>query len=188
MSFIYSTPLINRWRLYIEGPKRDFSTRNQLKAPSEYISSEKLWRTPKYVLDIDAGKFYWNEYKSTIRLKSFLLALPGFLNNITCTIAAISIQILKIISLYSLIDSFLISRTFEIINPLIDLANDCVRLIALPIYLIGIELSAIYGILMPYDGRKLYTFFEKAIYGKAIIPCFMAYDEPTGESKDLDQN
>lgn len=56
---------------------------------------------------------------------------------------------------------------------LIEAGKDLLRIVASPIAIIGLELAAIYGLMRPYDGRKLYATFERAIYGNALIPpCF----------------
>jgi len=47
------------------------------------------------------------------------------------------------------------------------------RIVATPLVLVALELSALYGIFRPYDGRKLYASFERMQYNHWILaPCF----------------
>lgn len=56
---------------------------------------------------------------------------------------------------------------------LLDAGTDLLRIVAVPISLVGLELAALYGILSPYDGRKLYASIERLTYEKYILaPCF----------------
>lgn len=58
---------------------------------------------------------------------------------------------------------------------------DALRIIASPIAIAGLELAAIYGIIRPYDGRKLYASIERAEYRNFIlVPCFQP--DPTSHA------
>lgn len=57
----------------------------------------------------------------------------------------------------------------------IEWCGDLLRIALTPIIYIGLELAAIYGTIMPFDGAKLYATFERYIYASddgLIAPCF----------------
>jgi hypothetical protein len=51
--------------------------------------------------------------------------------------------------------------------------KDVLRIIFTPIILVGLLLAAIYGLIRPEDGRKLFATQERFIYGTyGVAPCF----------------
>lgn len=51
--------------------------------------------------------------------------------------------------------------------------KDLLRVAFSPIIYVGLELSALYGLILPENGRKLYATFERCAYGEALLaPCF----------------
>lgn len=50
-----------------------------------------------------------------------------------------------------------------------DSFDDFLRIILTPLAIAGLEVSALFGLLSPYDGRKLYATIERALYGTAIL-------------------
>jgi xanthosine utilization system XapX-like protein len=54
-----------------------------------------------------------------------------------------------------------------------DLQEDLLRVLITPVGIVALELSAIFGIFSPYNGRKLYASCERLLYGDSILaPCF----------------
>jgi hypothetical protein len=51
--------------------------------------------------------------------------------------------------------------------------TDFIRIFTTPLVYVALELAAIYGVVSPYNGRKLYASLERAQYGDGILaPCF----------------
>lgn len=134
----------------------DFSLVNTWKVDTE---GEK-WAdgTPKFITDKKMNQNYWNERPGLIRFKCFLLVLGTPIVHLYTSLRNIGEKIMD-----------LFSGTISGKECAINIAA---TLIAYP----GRELAALYGIIRPYDGRKLYASFERAIYGHEILaPCFQPY-------------
>lgn len=81
-----------------------------------------------------------------------------------------------------------LEKEYNLKGRIISAGGDLLRIVATPISLIGLELSAIYGIFNPFDGRKLYASFERATYGKHILaPCFQPDPEKHLFGGDMSQ-
>jgi hypothetical protein len=61
---------------------------------------------------------------------------------------------------------------------LADFGKDLLRIVASPLCLVGLELSAIYGVFSPFNGQKLFSTFERTIYGNEIIGCLEMASQP----------
>lgn len=164
---------INSWRIDKEGEKfteSDIDSEDSLLEDQESGSLE----IPKYIIDETTGKKYLNESQCTIRRKCFGLAIGTPIAHIPCGLLNIGYRIDKFIT-----GSFhwWTGIVDDSSDPLDPIADGC-RIIAQPLAIIGLELSAIYGIINPYDGRKLYASIEKAEYGRPILaPCFQPNPE-----------
>ena len=57
-----------------------------------------------------------------------------------------------------------------------------------PIFYVGLELSAIYGLVLPYDGGKLYATFERCAFGThKLAPCFQPHPTEHLFGGDIDE-
>ena len=50
--------------------------------------------------------------------------------------------------------------------------EDLLKTVLAPIFYVGLELSGIYGLVLAYDGGKLYATFERCAYGRHILTRF----------------
>jgi hypothetical protein len=51
--------------------------------------------------------------------------------------------------------------------------RDLLQVAFLPIIYVGLEVSAVYGLILPNNGRKLYATFERCAFGRGFLaPCF----------------
>lgn len=146
---------INHWKPDFDGPR--------------------WWRTkePQFIIDLSTNRRYLNEDSNIVRFKSFLLTIGTPFVHSIATIVNIACKTLKIATL----SHFWIEKdeglSYSLKNRIIDMGIDISRIATAPIALIGLELAAIYGVLKPYDGRKLYATIERAEYGNFILaPCF----------------
>jgi hypothetical protein len=145
---------INKWTLDITGPKWDES------------------QEPQYIIDDATGRKYLNEDFKVVGFKCFLLTLGTPFVHSVASVCNIAYRILKLITF----SHFWIKQKgeYNIIARLAEAGKDLLRIVATPLSIIGLELAAIYGaISSPYDGRKIYASFERAVYGNSILaPCF----------------
>ncbi|MFW9872311.1 MAG: hypothetical protein ACFFG0_04345 [Candidatus Thorarchaeota archaeon] len=128
---------------------------------------------PMHIIDLTTGRKYLNENKSIIRIKCFLLLI-----GITIFFPFILVinTIDKILCTILLIDFWGYNkkkehRSFKV--KVLKQSSKLLNIITVPIHLIGLQLSSIYGFFRPYDGRKLYSSFEKLLFkGTFLGPCF----------------
>lgn len=154
---------------------------------AKYTNSD----VPLYIQDKTTGKRYLNETKSCIRQKSMLLSMGTPIIHGIASLVALAFRIGKLITL----SHFWVVRegeqTYSFKGRLQDAGEDLLKTIFNPIIFACLELSAMYGIFNPHDGRKLYTRFELLQYGDyfTIAPCFRPdpkYHLAGGELTDRD--
>lgn len=133
------------------------------------------WRDgdPQHLIDMSTGRKYWNESKDCVRSKCFLLTLGTPIVHSGASLVNIAFRILKLVSF----SHFWIvkegEKSYSFKERLKDAGQDLLRIITAPIAFVGLELAAIYGMISPYNGRKLYASIERAQYGNFILaPCF----------------
>lgn len=82
-------------------------------------------------------------------------------------ICRVALSALKLISLYH----FWCKKdgAYSITERLQDAGTDLLKVALAPLFYVGLELSAIYGIMRPLDGRKLYATMERAFYGQGFL-------------------
>lgn len=122
---------------------------------------------PKFLIDKATGRRYWNESKGIVGFKCFLLT-PG--TPVVHSIASVLNVDYRIIKLVTFSHFYNAKTTEEGVK---EAGKDLLRIVLTPISLVGLQLAAIYGLVRPYDGRKLYATIERATYGNYILgPCF----------------
>ena len=132
----------------------------------------------KYITD-GTGRRYYNQSQDIVSSKCFWLVLGTPFAHPVAAILYVPYRLLKLVTL----SHFWIPKdeetTYNFKARLKDAGEDLLRVVASPLAIVGLELAAIYGLFMPFDGRKLYATIERATYGCAILaPCFQP--EPTG--------
>lgn len=154
---------INDWKIDVDGQKWESST------------------DPVYIIDQTTSKKYWNHSKGSIQVKCVLLTLGTPIVHPVSSTANILYRVVKIISLFHFWGEVEEGKSSSLKARAKRARNDCLRVLTAPIALIGLELSSIYGVVNPYDGRKLYASIERACYGKAVLArCFQP--SPTGHT------
>ena len=128
---------------------------------------------PMYVIDQSTNNKYWNESKNVTRLKCFLLTFGTPFVHTVASIANIAYRILKLVTLSHFWVKKEGEENYSFTARLKDAEVDLLRIVTTPLTIVGLELSAIFGLLTPRNGRKLYASFERAQYGNFILaPCF----------------
>jgi len=126
-------------------------------------------KTPKYLIDQTTGRSYFNETENIVRLKCLGACVATPFVHVAASVANIAYRIAKLVTF----SHFIGKRDAWAPSNFKAAGIDCLRVIFQPVGFAGLELSAIYGVLKPYDGRKLYASFERALYGRHILaPCF----------------
>jgi len=140
-------------------------------------------RTPKYLIDKTSGRRYYNETENVVRFKCLGACVATPFVHAAASLANIAYRITKLVTF-----SHFIGKRDALSPTNFKAAGiDCLRAIFQPVGFVGLELSALYGVLKPYDGRKLYASFERALYGRHILaPCFQP--EPTSHLFGGDPN
>lgn len=128
-----------------------------------------------FIIDSYTGDKYFNEDLSVIRRKCFLLALGTPIVHTMGAIVNIVYNLLKLISLYDfwkpLDDEN--QENYDLTMRLLDAGVNVFNIVFAPIAVLLLEFSALYGMIMPYDGRKLYASLERFTYGDFVLaPCF----------------
>ncbi len=128
---------------------------------------------PAYIIDQHTKRAYWHEPPDIIRSKCFLLTLGTSILHPIASIAMIAFRMLKLVSLYHFWRPNDILETYSLKNRAIQAGGDFLKVIITPLTIVGLQLSAIYGIFCPYNGRKLYATLERFQYERSVIaPCF----------------
>lgn len=132
-------------------------------------------RIPRFIIDSKTGKKFLNEDYRVIVLKCFgLIFFTPVAHSIgsACNVAYRIARLLVFYHFWSESNGETVERKLKVLHA----GQDLGRVAAAPLAIIGLEFAAIYGVCLPYDGRKLYGSIEKAMYGKGFAaPCFQAY-------------
>jgi hypothetical protein len=132
-----------------------------------------------YIIDQTTQRKYLNESKCIVRMKCALCTLGTPLVHAITSIVNVVYRIFKLITFVHFWLQKQDENKYDFKARLADAGADMLRIIATPLAIVGLELSALYGLCSrPYDGRKLYATIERATYGRSILaPCFQP--EPT---------
>jgi len=118
---------------------------------------------------------------SNRRLESLLLAAVTPVVQGLSVLAITAIRIAKILSF----SHFWLKQEgayASLQQRLLSLGKDLLAVALAPIFLVGLECAAIYGIIMPHHGAKVYAACEKALFGAGLLaPCF----QPVANSRTV---
>ncbi len=88
-------------------------------------------------------------------------------------------RVLRLVSGYNFWPEEFTEKPYDFKANLFNAGKDVVRIIGTPFALIGLEAAAIYGIISPLNGRKLYAAIERAMYDEwRLAPCFQPDIKP----------
>lgn len=175
---------VNKWKVDTEGEKWYTNTKGEKRAVR---LDKNCIEEPMYVEDMWTGDKYLNEGKWKIRGLCGLAALATPVFHPAFAVVNIVYRIIKLVSFHEFWrepDQNPFGKNLHIpYKTEISLkyrswqyTKDLLRVTASPLAVPMLEISAIYGMIMPYDGRKLYATTEGAFYGSPMLgQCF----EPT---------
>ena len=129
--------------------------------------------SPAYLIDQTTGKYYWNEDENCVGLKCFFLALGTPIVHPIASVLQGAIRIVRLVTLYHFRANKYDEKSYSLKNRALEAGGDILKIVTIPLSVIGLTLAAVYGIFLPYDGRKLYASIERAQYGSYVLaPCF----------------
>jgi len=150
---------------------QDFQIVNTWK---EEVDGEK-WSDgeAKFLIDQSTGKKYFNESQDVVGFKCALLTLGTPFVHSAASIANLAYRVLRLATFANFWIEKDGEKKYSFENRLLDAGKDLLRIVLVPISILSLELSAVYGLFTPYNGRKLYATIERATYGNFILaPCF----------------
>jgi hypothetical protein len=122
----------------------------------------------QFIIDLSTNNRYLNDSPTTIRVKCFLLTIGTPIVHAIAALLNVALRIVRLVTFYNF---FATKASFE--EAFVEDLKDLARILVSPLVPIGLELAALYGVLNPRDGRKLYASIERAFYGNAILArCF----------------
>ena len=144
------------------------------------------------LMDLETEDLYFEEDILYTRLKCVLLTISTPIFQTLIVILHTVINLLKLITLYDFTKEINNEDQFKTANDifnerLYDTAFTLLHVLFAPICIVLMELSALYGIFSPHNGRKLYASFERLInddndeiesylgISKYRAPCFQPY-------------
>jgi hypothetical protein len=124
------------------------------------------------ILDTDGTtqRRYWFQENNILRFKCFLLVLWAPLNHLAKT----GERVFRLVTAYHFRKVKFIKNTFNPKQirpyPLLDRVqkqgSDLLKILATPVLVSCLVFSALYGVIIPKDGRKLYASFERLFFSK----------------------
>ena len=139
----------------------------------EFQLVNKWTHKDKSVVDETTGRLYLNDSEGTVRFKCLALCVGTPIVHLVAGVLNIAYRVIRLISGFHFWKTVKDEREYDFEVRCEDFKMDVLKIVANPFALIGLELAALYGIFMPYDGRKLYASIERSVYGGAVLaPCF----------------
>lgn len=145
-------------------------------------------RKPFWVNDLSTGDQYINEDLSLIRFKCFLLTLGTPIIHTIRALAQILLRLAELISCYDFwksndevnadIKDKKEAPGYQLSKRCLQAGNRLFDVFFAPLAVVLLEFAAIYGLIMPRDGRKLFASLERFTYGDYVLaPCFQPYPD-----------
>ncbi len=125
-------------------------------------------------VDLSNNDQYHQEDRNIVRLKCLALVAATPIIHAIGLVLNLANRIAKLISFAHFWHSS--SAHYSLSEKSWSFGKDLLRVAFSPIIYIGLELSALYGLILPDNGRKLYATFERCAYGKDLLaPCFQPF-------------
>lgn len=131
----------------------------------------------KFIEDATSKRLYLNRSVCEIRLDCLKLAIGTLVLQSACAIIRIAYIIVKIATFSYLWCDKKNEKKYDFTARLSDAGKDLLTILATPLALVGMELSAIFGVISPLNGSKLYASLERGLYGSFLLaPRFQPLD------------
>jgi hypothetical protein len=125
-----------------------------------------------YLIDKSTGDEYFHDSPRVKRLKCLALVAATPIVHAVGTLLNVANKIAKLVT-FSHFWHPDESRDYSFGERFFEFGKDLLRVAFSPMIYVGLELSAIHGLMLPYDGGKLYATFERCAYDRELAaPCF----------------
>jgi len=120
--------------------------------------------SPLFIIDKSTGHRYINTPKERLRDNNFvtmavsILSLPTMILNISV------MKTLRVVSFYHFWKDSEVTLTLS--DRLKSTAADIARVVALPLAILGLTLSPVYGLISPRNGEKMFTSIQRAFFNE----------------------
>ena len=137
----------------------------------------------QFIIDSRTGDRYLNEDLPVIWFKCFLLSVGTPIIHTMAAIVKVVFNLLKLISFYdfwkTIDDSSKENKAnYNLTKRSFDAGSNVLNIVFAPIAVLLLEFAALYGMIMPRGGRKLYASLERFTYGTFVLaPCFQPEPE-----------
>ncbi len=121
--------------------------------------------------DMKSDQYYMSEGTGSLRFQAVWLTIATPITQAIAAVANIVVRALATITLFRLWESK--DGEYDLKERVKSIGKDLLIILAQPAGIIGLQLSAIYGIISPKDGRKLYASIERALYGNNAVFDFL---------------
>lgn len=142
----------------------------------ETDKTDEFWpntQEPKYSIDQSTGRKYLNYSEFNIRAKCVVLAIGTAFLHPLAALANVIYRTVKVVFLTHFWMPKDNEQTYCFKERAIEALIDVARIVVTPVITTTLSIAAIYAVINPLDGRKLYATLERAYYGNAILaPCF----------------
>lgn len=147
----------------------DFCPFNTWSEPIK-IHPNRVTSDIEWVADSRTNRLFWNESKFIVWIK-----MVGF----SCLITPIFHTGALIYGIVKKIFNLCTGYRYEEGRQFTAKAvgKDILWIVATPLMLAGLELAAVYGLITPWNGRKLYGNLERAIFGEGFFCCMAPNDK-----------
>lgn len=149
--------------------------------PEDFIPSGRWTDDGVYVKDDSSGRLYLNEPLNVTRQKCAALAIAGPTVVLEAAILQIALNVLRTVTFYHFWAHS--EGEYNLKERAISFGLDALRILTAPIAVISMTFAAIFGIINPREGRKLYasiaraqfsTFRETSMYQVGFSATFAA--------------
>lgn len=128
---------------------------------------------PINLIDKTTNRVYLNESHIIVRVKCLALTLGTPIVHAVASVLNVAQRVLKLAVGFHFWAPCENEKTYSFSARAAEAGKDLLRIVCTPFAYIGLEFAALYGVIMPYDGRKLYATIERAMYESFILaPCF----------------
>lgn len=139
---------------------KDFIPVSSWKVDQKICYSNKK---PMYAVDSFSKRSYLNESSNTVRFKCLLLSVGTPFIRGGVTLIDVAMRIVFCVTGYRFFEKhYCAHNSYNLSLRFRNVLKDVRSIVVQPLCLMGMQFSAIYGLLTPYNGRKLYASFERS--------------------------
>jgi len=174
MAFIQNLAnhLASRWgEIVTEG----FNDPGECPVTGRHFLPCNAWKNTErqcYILDLSTGDRYINDSPSCKRQKCLALVGTAPLGQAVNLLLVLANRVGKLVTFAHFWHPDP-DKEYSFLGRLVCLLKDLLLLALIPILYLGFFFAALYGLILPNDGGKLFATLERVSFGKGVLaPCF----------------